>query len=383
MPVAYYLYYMFLQEQVVYVAVSLPGPKSKDVRAQYRAINLAVDAYNARAGRYSVQILPLDNSVRGVWNLDAEANNARKAVETPGVVAYYGPYHSGAAIASMPILNSAQLLQVSGTMTWPGLTKPGYAIGEPMRYFPAGMRHFFRLAPIDSVQGEVTARYLQELGVRKVVIIHDGGVYGRGIATIFKHSAESLGLKTVYEGVVPGDTVLDEEVAATLAGSPDAVFMGSEVRGGIIGTYAALRAMGYDGIILGSDFMNTNIENAVVFNDEKLYTVHPGSLARHLNNQIAAVFLANYVERYKEEPSPYALYAYESMRLILESIKRSDGTRASVLENFRHINGFPTSFGPVAFDEDGDMVGASGSILRMVGGRWNFETTISLSDDNI
>ena len=57
---------------------------------------------------------------------------------------YIATYNSGAAKVSMPITNKAGMAQVTVANTYPGLTKPGNAPGEPGIYRPTGKVNYFR-----------------------------------------------------------------------------------------------------------------------------------------------------------------------------------------------------------------------------------------------
>ena len=142
---------------------------------------------------------------KGSWAAEAEENNARKAVADPNVMVYIGPYNSGAAKISIPILNNADLLMVSPTNTWPGLTKK--EIGEPNEpeiYRPSGRINYTRVVPTDDRQGEVAAAWAKEMGVERVYVLDDGEVYGRGIAMMFKEGCGDLDLEVLgHESIDP------------------------------------------------------------------------------------------------------------------------------------------------------------------------------------
>src|SRR5207249_9289757 len=89
----------------------------------------------------------------GDWTREREQANATMAANDPSVVAYIGPYTSGATGVSLPVTNRANLLQLSPTATWPGLTMSGWNEGEPASYYSTGKRTFVRLMPPDSMHG--------------------------------------------------------------------------------------------------------------------------------------------------------------------------------------------------------------------------------------
>ena len=75
---------------------------------------MAIDEAGGQVGPFRVEYLDLDDSTvaAGQWTSEAEAANARRALQDPDVVACIGPLNSGAAKVSMPILNFGDLLMV-------------------------------------------------------------------------------------------------------------------------------------------------------------------------------------------------------------------------------------------------------------------------------
>src|SRR5262249_13108472 len=134
----------------------------------------------------------------GAWTPEAEASNADKAAQDKDVMVYIGTYNSGAAKVSMPKLNQARLLMISPANTWPGLTKPGLGDkGEPELYRPSGKLNYVRVVPADDLQGRLSAKFAKELGVKKVYILDDNEVYGKGIAKLFHEACEDLDIEVL------------------------------------------------------------------------------------------------------------------------------------------------------------------------------------------
>jgi branched-chain amino acid transport system substrate-binding protein len=61
------------------------------------------------------------------------------------------------------------------------------------------------------------------------------------------------------------------------------------------------------------------------------------------------------VETYGEEPDPYAVYAYQSMQVILDSIARAGvADRTAILDAMRSTTDFEGIAATFSFDENGD-----------------------------
>ena len=194
---------------VIKIISSLPRTGSATAQAQtmVNGIRMAIEEAGGRVGDFTIQYEDWDDASpeRGQWDPAVEAQNAQKAVQDPDIMAYIGTYNSGAAKIAMPILNKASLVMVSPANTYPGLTKPGTGeANEPQVYRPSGKINYFRVVPADDIQGEVAAAWAKELGVKKVFVLHDRELYGKGVADVFKRACGRLGIQVVgYEGIDP------------------------------------------------------------------------------------------------------------------------------------------------------------------------------------
>ncbi|MBN9524359.1 ABC transporter substrate-binding protein [bacterium] len=181
-------------ETVVKVISSLPrtGSAQGQTDTIVNGIKMAIDDAGGTVAGMRVVYEDMDDATAssGKWEAAAEAANARKAVADEDVMAFIGPYNSGAAKVSMPILNEGGVLQISPAATWPGLTKkvPGDATSkEPEVYRPANRVTFCRVCPTDDVQGPLSAEFAKDtLHAKKVYILHDNELYGDGIASLFE-----------------------------------------------------------------------------------------------------------------------------------------------------------------------------------------------------
>ena len=182
----------------VRIVSSLPtrGQAAGQARAIEDAISLAIRESGGKAGGFQVEYIQLDDSSdeTGDWSRDKELANATSAADDASVVAYIGPYNSGAAAVSLPVSNRAGLLQISPSVTWPGLTSSGWDAGEPERYFPTGTSNFVRLMPPDSVEAGAAAQWAADLNLRQIAILEDGSSYSNGMAAAFSRTAPKLGV---------------------------------------------------------------------------------------------------------------------------------------------------------------------------------------------
>lgn len=359
------------------------GSANAVTTAMVNGIRLALAEAGNKAGNFQIVYEDWDDASarKGDWDPEVEAANADKAVKDPSIVAYIGPYNSGAAKISMPILNRAGLVMISPANTYPGLTKPGLGeSNEPDIYRPTGKINYFRVVPADDLQGAVGARWAQKLGAKSVYILDNRELYGRGLADVFQQTSEDIGLKVVgREGIDPKAQEYKSLMTKIKGLDPDFVFFGgnTQTNGGQVAkdlVAVGLRAkfMAPDGCF-ETPFIAAAGAAAV---NGRAYITFGGVPADQLTG-LGASFLSNYRSRYGRDPEAYAVYAYVAARVVIDSIERAgkadrDAIRAAV-ETYKAED---SALGPFSFDKNGDttMTTMSGNIVE--DGKFRFITKL-------
>ena len=347
----------------IYTSWPMQGAMIPEGTAMKKAVDLAVEHYGGVVAGYRIEVVNLDDAspVTGSWDGTIEAENAHKAVADPDAMVYIGTYNSGAAKVSMPITNKAGLVQITPANTYPGLTKKGFGPGEPEIYRPTGKVNYFRTHPADDLQGAAGAAWAKCLGFKRVYVLDDRQLYGKGIADVFDQEAKRLGLKIVgHDGVE--STAIDFRALLTKvkAARPDLVYGGFVIdSGGVqviqqmkaLGMFDTMKFMGPDGL-----FNPGLVEQATpAAVNENVYLTFPGLPPDQLPTDVGKKFYSDYVKKYKEEPIGWSLYAYQSAMVVLDAIKRAGvKDRAKILEAVRNMENFPGITGTFSFDSNGD-----------------------------
>jgi branched-chain amino acid transport system substrate-binding protein len=302
-------------------------------------------------------------AAQGQWDAGKEADNAREAVADKNTMVFIGPYNSGAAKVSMPLLNEAGLLQISPAATWPGLTKKvkgDEASGEPDIYRKSGKLTFCRVCPTDDVQGPKTAEFLaKELKVKTVYIIDDKELYGAGIAKLFKEACELLGIKVLgHEQLVKQNTykTVLEKIRDL---KPEAVYLGATSQSGAPQIAIDMVGAGMTGPLVVPDgcYEKAFIEGAGpdLFKKLTCYATIGGKDPSLLTGP-GAEFVKKYKEKYNKDPEAYAVYGYEAAKVFLETAKAvgkkdREALREAVLKTKDFDKG---ALGKWSFNADGD-----------------------------
>ena len=346
------------------IVSSLPRTGSANYQTQtmVNGIRMALDEAGGKVGDFTVTYEDWDDASpeRGQWDPAVEAANADRAISDPDVMVYIGTYNSGAAKIAMPKLNQAGLVMLSPANTWPGLTKPGVGEpNEPMVYRPSGKVTYFRVVPADDIQGVVGVNWAKEMGVKKVFVLHDRELYGKGIADIFRKTAPKEGLTvTGFEGIDPKASNYRSLVTKIRQTASDLVYFGGTTQTNAGQIVKDLRASGLKDIkFMGPDacYEKAFIESAGADNvNGKAFITFGGVPPQQLTGKGAAFYEA-YKKKYNAEPEGYAVYGYECMQVALDAIKRAGKKdRTAIVDAVAATKDYDGALGVWSFDANGD-----------------------------
>jgi branched-chain amino acid transport system substrate-binding protein len=322
----------------VYSSLPLQGASKTQTAPMVQGMRLALDQAHGKAGNVTVKYTSLDDSTAqaGAWDPQQTASNARKAAQDKKAVAYLGEFNSNASAISIPLLNQVGLAQISPANTASGLTTsdPGTVKGEPQKYYPTGERTFARIVPRDTIQGAALIGQVKSDGCTKVAVANDKELYGAGLATVLGIKAKALGVEIVSNTPIQKDAANFRSYAQKIKGEGADCFIFSgttpnaaiQINKDVGAALPSAKLYGADGIC-SSSFTNPSQRGIPAALGARFkctvptlnLTAYPGGRE----------FLAAYKAKYKTaSPDPYAIYGYEAMKLVLDTIKAAgpDGT---------------------------------------------------------
>jgi branched-chain amino acid transport system substrate-binding protein len=379
------------QTLTIYSSAPLYGASAAEGEAIVKGERLALAQVHNRIGRYRIAFVSLDDATvrRGAWDPGQTTRGARVAAADPTAIGYLGEVDSGASAISIPILNRAEIPQVSAASTAVGLTSsgPGASPGEPQKYYPTNIRTFARVVPNDSVQAVAQVRLQQSLGCTNTYVLDDGEVDGYDAATAFQLIAPSSHLRLAgvqtFDPHATDYSALARAVAQTV---PDCVMIS-----GAIESHA----------VLLTEQIAAALPHALLFGTAELAErsyVDParGGLPLSLDDRVSLTapalapadypasgraFLAAYARRFGA-PQPSAIFGYEAMSLMLSAVSGAThaGTRrvdrAAVLRALFTTRDRASVLGTYSIDRNGDTSLKRFGAYRVSGGRLQFQRAI-------
>jgi branched-chain amino acid transport system substrate-binding protein len=375
------------------IASSLPlqGVLGGPARQMSQAIELALARRGYRAGRYTVGYQVCDDSTAqaGASTPERCVANARAFAMARPVIGVIGPMYSSCTADLLPVVNRATngaLAVVSPANTYVGLTHggPGAASGDPRRYYPSGRRNFLRLAVSDDVQGAGNALLAARLGLRRVYAVHDGSLYGVGVATWFRRAARASGVVVV--GVRRWHSGAERYTGLARAirrADVDGVFVAGQLVNNGARLIADLRAgLGPRVRLLGSDGIGPP---AVLVQRAgraaEGVTLTKPDIPRRFLSPSGRRFDAAVREQTGKEACCYTMHAGQAADVMLDAIAASDGTRRSVTERLFRARVRGGLLGDFRFDRNGDITLRRIFVHEIQQGELRFVTAITPSAD--
>jgi branched-chain amino acid transport system substrate-binding protein len=267
---------------------------------------------------------------------------------------------------------------ISPAVTGVGLTKPGLGEpGEPDVYRPAGKPNFTRVVPADDLQGKYGAQWANDMGVKRVYILDDNQVYGKGLADIFEDTCQDLEIEVLgHDSIDEKEQDFKPLMTKIKAAKPDLIYFGgtTQTKGGQICKDMVAAGLNCKLMVPDGCYEKVFIEAAGPENANGRVYVTFGGLPP--KNQVGKgkEFVDNYRAKHGGMPEAYAIYGYEAAKVALEAIRQAGvKDRTAILDAAFAIKDFDGALGKWSFDKNGDTTASqlSGSIV--VDGDFKFE----------
>ncbi len=341
------------------IKIGVAGAHSGDLASyglpSVKAAELVVEMYNEKGGVLGRQIeLVVEDDV---CKPEVATNTASKLVGD-GVVAVIGHICSGATKAALGIYKDENVIAISPSATNPPLTKSGD--------YP----NFFRTIAPDDAQAEVDVNFaVDELGLKKIAILHDKGDYGKGFAEFCQAMLESKsGVEIVlFEGIQVGAVDYSAIINKIAASGADGVIFGgyhpeaSKLVSQMKKKKMDLPFISDDGV-KDDTFIKVAAEYA-----EGVYASGPVDTS---SNPMAIKAVADHKAKYGEDPGAFFLNAYAATIAVLNAIEKAGSTDYEAVTAALRSEYVETPLGKISFDKAGDAIGVGFAVYQVQNGAY-------------
>jgi branched-chain amino acid transport system substrate-binding protein len=365
------------KQLAIYSSLPLQGPARAISQQIVNGERLALADAGGRIGHFTVTYSSLDDSNPASGGIDpgVTASDAKTAAQDTSTIAYLGEYNSAATAVSLPLINAAGILQVSPASPYVGLTSSLDAgQDEPQRFYPSGQRTFARLQPGDPAQASAQAQLMKTLGVRKLYVLDDQDPFQVPLAQIVAADAEREGiLVAAHDGVsTSSGGGFAGEVQKILESGAQAVFFAGGGGAGTAALWQQLHSADPHLLLLGTSAMAIpSFASQLGAASASTYLTTP-MLAAAQYPPAAARVLADYRRRFGLDASPYALYGFEAMTVVLDAIRNAGArgnNRQAVIDAFFAMRDRNSVLGRYSVGAEGEATPARYGVDRVANGR--------------
>lgn len=247
---------------------------------------------------------------------------------------------SHASIPASQVYERSGILMISPASTNPRLTDEGGS-------------NVFRVSGRDDEQGRIAGDLLAERWAdRRIAIVHDGTVYGQGLAELTKFRLNELGLQeALFAAYAPGGSDYSDLVKVLRAAEAEVLYIGGyPAEAGLIVREAAYQ--GLDLQLVGGDSLTT---------EEFWLVAGPagaGAMVTFGPDPRRNPEASDVVRRFRAqgfEPAGYTLHTYAAVQAWAQAAETAGRLElARVIEALR-AGRFETVLGTLSFNEKGDV----------------------------
>ncbi len=380
----------------IYSSLPRHGAQRERTEAIERGIELALDQHDGSVGQLEVRYRPLDDATgqRNRWDPSATWDNARRAAADPSTIGYIGELDSGASAISIPVLNKAVIPQVSPASTAISLTADprGGVQATPAKYYPTGRRTFARVVPNDTVQGAALVRLMGDRDCSEVAILRQDTLYGSDLAASIEAAAKRSNLSArIYR--IAGDERAAQRAAVDQLGDdrPDCVVYAGSASPAAVRLFRELYLALPDIQLFGGSalaaarFIDPD-EKGIPAGVASVTTItHPATPPRtrsagrrRFERALGGDGLGS--EEDGRDTDLDAVYGYEAMSLLLDSIRRAGRQRRdrqAVVDALFDTRNRRSAIGTYSIDRNGDTTIDRYGAYSIRKGRLAFEQTLS------
>ncbi len=346
--------------------IGVVGPESGGAaqlgQGQHKAVQMAVDEINSKklAGDWKIEVFFEDDE----GNPTKSANATNKLLQQSGANVIIGAIHSSATLADMVITSRAGVPQITAGSTGSSITEQGN-------------KFIFRTAVNDEFQADALIKYAKEvLKITKVATLTAADDYGQSGAKLLAAAAKKYNVELVSAQVYNnGDKDFKPQLLAIKDAGAQGIFMwGLYTEAALISKQA--RQLGIDAQLFGASGMAAQklIELSGAEGQGLILTQ---SFLPVSENPTVKTFVANYKEKYKEDPIPHGAQAYDSVYIIADAVKRAGKTDPAALRDaILKTTGLKLVTSDVKFNDRGDDIGKYLLITKINGDKFELITTV-------
>ena len=327
------------------IHIALTAPISGDY-AEYgtnfkRSVEMGMDFINKKGGVLGKKLVLSVGDSKG--DPKESAVLAQKWTSDPSIVAEIGDFTSTCCMASQPIYDMANMVQLSPTASHTS--------------FAPGSQWSFGIVGTQAGEGPFMADFVfNELKFKKIAIIYVNNDWGIDTSKYFSKAFKKLGGKIVgMESYFDGEKDFTAILTKLKSSKPDAFFMAAMYNDGALISKQRAK-LGWDVPVVGPSSLYSpqllklggNTVNGI-YTNVSFFTEDPAKPVQD--------YVTEFEKRYNAKPNFHAALAFDAINILADAIERAGTTdREAVRKSLAATKNFPALTGDITFTKNGDAV---------------------------
>ncbi|MBI5302272.1 MAG: branched-chain amino acid ABC transporter substrate-binding protein [Chloroflexi bacterium] len=330
-------------EVIVYAVAPLSGWQANGGQTVVGGARTMADQLNRQGGLlgYTVKVIGLDDQADSDVAADKAKEIADAIKQGKKVIGVIGHLNSGQTLAAMQVYKDLPLIVITPTASEVSLTKQGY-------------RNFFRVNATDAAQAPALAKFIvEQLGGKRVVVVHADNEYGNGLRDQMANAFKSLNITPAAVVKIPeAQTTYAKFIPQIKNAQPDVVFLaGYETEGMVL--LPELRDAGINAKFICSDgcFNSTYVDEAAPASEG----TYVGAISPDPKIVGDKAWWSDYQKVESRNPDTYSVPGYAAMAVLAEGVKKANTLDAARVADAIRALDLATLVGKVNYDASGDL----------------------------
>lgn len=210
----------------------------------------------------------------------------------------------------------------------------------------------FRVSTKGATEINYHVDFMKNKGYKKISVIYINNDYGVSIKNSLTDALKTNSIQYTEEGFLPDATDFRAQLLKIKQFAPDAVFVS-----GVAKNISMIMKQGRE-IGIQAQFMGIRAAQDPALLEHPAsaegfiytYPFDPNSATPEINS-----FVDTFRQKYGKEPDAYAAEGYEAMRLTIEAFAECGKNNDCLKSYLTNLKNEPSIFGPLSFDENGDI----------------------------
>ncbi len=248
---------------------------------------------------------------------------------------------------------------------------PQIAMATAAEYTQQGFRNTFRMMTSDTQQGKVAGHFVvRKLGIKRLALVDDRTIYGKGLAEQFGKAAKEAGVIIVGREFTTNKATNFTAMLIKLKRlKPDAIFYGgADAQAAPL--VKQMYRLGLKAKLISGDMVKTSSFL------EMAGTAAEGTVASLAGVPLNAMpqgqkFMQKYRAHFHEEAQTYAPYSYDGAMAMFAAMKKANSTDPDkYLSALTNINIAGVTTNRFAYDKYGNLKDVRITLYQVVQGKW-------------